>query len=113
MEGLEYLNEIDSNSVDLVLTDPPYITSRDTGMDRWVDWVASRKATGTPQYRTEAEWRNLKTADEWKEWLAVGRHATSSQRISALNKAKKNYLNLNRVPARTRWTDIARKKREK
>ena len=28
------------------------------------------------------------------------------------SKAKKNYLNLNRVPARTRWTDTARKKRE-
>tara|TARA_B100000586_G_scaffold195635_1_gene144439 strand:+ start:218 stop:409 length:192 start_codon:yes stop_codon:yes gene_type:complete len=29
------------------------------------------------------------------------------------SKAKKNYLNLNRVPARTKWTDTARKKREK
>ena len=27
------------------------------------------------------------------------------------SKAKKNYLNLNRVPARTRWTDISRSKR--
>jgi large subunit ribosomal protein L24e len=29
------------------------------------------------------------------------------------SKAKKNYLNLNRVPARTKWTDTARKSREK
>ena len=29
------------------------------------------------------------------------------------SKAKKNFLNLNRVPGRTRWTDTARKKREK
>ena len=27
--------------------------------------------------------------------------------------AKKNYLNLGRVPARTKWTDTARKTREK
>ena len=29
------------------------------------------------------------------------------------SKAKKNYLNLNRVPSRTKWTDTARKLREK
>ena len=29
------------------------------------------------------------------------------------SKAKKNYLELNRVPARTRWTDISRAKRSK
>ena len=29
------------------------------------------------------------------------------------SKAKKNYLNLNRIPARTKWTDTARKSREK
>ena len=29
------------------------------------------------------------------------------------SKAKKNYLNLNRVPSRTKWTDTASKSREK
>tara|TARA_E500000331_G_scaffold349559_1_gene392935 strand:- start:332 stop:730 length:399 start_codon:yes stop_codon:yes gene_type:complete len=28
------------------------------------------------------------------------------------SKARKNYVNLGRVPARTRWTDVAAKKRE-
>ena len=28
------------------------------------------------------------------------------------SKAKKNYIELGRAPARTRWTDVARKKRE-
>ena len=28
------------------------------------------------------------------------------------SKAKKNYIDLGRVPARTRWTDTARKKRD-
>jgi len=29
------------------------------------------------------------------------------------SKAKKNYLNLGRVPARTKWTDVARRTRDK
>ena len=92
MEGREYLATIGNNTVDLVLTDPPYITSRDSGMDRWMDWVASRKANGQQQYRTVAEWRQLKTYDEWKQWLAAGDHTTSPQRVAALRRAKANYL---------------------
>ena len=33
MEGLKFLNELENNSVDLILTDPPYIISRESGMD--------------------------------------------------------------------------------
>ena len=36
MDGLEFLESLPDNSVDLILTDPPYITSRETGMDKWV-----------------------------------------------------------------------------
>ena len=32
-DGLEYLGKIDDNSIDLILTDPPYIISKDSGMD--------------------------------------------------------------------------------
>lgn len=32
-EGLEYLKEIKENSIDLILTDPPYIISKETGMN--------------------------------------------------------------------------------
>ena len=45
-EGLDYLQEVLSDTVDLVLTDPPYITSRDTGMDKWKDHVESLSKTG-------------------------------------------------------------------
>jgi DNA modification methylase len=31
-EGLKYLETIDNNSVDLILTDPPYIISKETGI---------------------------------------------------------------------------------
>jgi site-specific DNA-methyltransferase (adenine-specific) len=91
MEGLEYLKQIDSNSVDLVLTDPPYITSRDSGMDQWVDHVAHRK-NSAGNLKTEKDWRALKTAVEWKAWTKKGGYSPGKQRLTALRNAKKNYL---------------------
>ena len=58
-EGIQFLEEVKTNSVDLILTDPPYITSRDTGMDRWVDFVKEVKESG----------ENIKTEEEWDEWF--------------------------------------------
>ena len=52
--------DIDSNSINLVLTDPPYITSRDSGMDKWVDHVATQDAAGT----------NLKSSQDWEMFNA-------------------------------------------
>ena len=46
-EGVEFLKGLDNNSVDLVLTDPPYITSRETGMDKWVDHVNEQDKAGS------------------------------------------------------------------
>ena len=90
-EGLEYLSKIDSKSIDLVLTDPPYITSRDSGMDKWVDWVAHQRSSSTPA-RTEAQWRSLKTAAEWKQWARKGDYTPGKERVKALKDAKRNYL---------------------
>ena len=91
MEGLQYLKQIESNSVDLILTDPPYITSRDSGMDKWVDHVAQHK-NSTGDLKTEEEWRLLKSASEWKEWTRKGGYSPGKQRLTALRNAKKNYL---------------------
>ena len=33
-EGLEYLESLENNTIDLVLTDPPYIISRESGMNK-------------------------------------------------------------------------------
>ena len=33
MDGLQYLSTIPDGSVDLILTDPPYIISKDSGMN--------------------------------------------------------------------------------
>ena len=33
VEGIEYMSTLQDNSIDLVLTDPPYIISKETGMN--------------------------------------------------------------------------------
>lgn len=58
IDGLEFLEEISNDSVDLVLTDPPYITSRETGMDKWKDHVEDLEKNG----------KNAKTEDEWTKY---------------------------------------------
>ena len=52
-EGLAYLETIVDGSIDLVLTDPPYITSRDSGMDTL--WKQIHTSDG-----------NLKSLDDWE-----------------------------------------------
>jgi site-specific DNA-methyltransferase (adenine-specific) len=68
-EGIEFLKDLDSNSVDLVLTDPPYITSRETGMDKWVGHVAKQDMSGAKNVKTVEQWNGHKTAEEWIEWF--------------------------------------------
>ena len=64
-EGIKFLEQIPDNSVDLILTDPPYVTSRDSGMDKWVDHVAKQDAEGAQDIKTEAEWLALSDGKDW------------------------------------------------
>lgn len=54
-EGLEFLKSVESNSIDLVLTDPPYVTSRDTGMNKLNEQIKS----GNLQKKTEKQWSDF------------------------------------------------------
>ena len=58
-DGLDFLNSLDNNSVDLILTDPPYIISKESGMNKFVDEVAKLDASGKIK-KTEEEWEELK-----------------------------------------------------
>lgn len=51
-EGLEYLESLENNTIDLVLTDPPYIISRESGMNKLFNSL--KNSSG-----------NLKTEEEW------------------------------------------------
>ena len=87
-DGLEFLS-IPDQSVDLVLTDPPYITSRDSGMDKWVDHIAERDAKGD-NVCSEDQWQELKTNIEWNIFVEGNVHIKDWAKN--LVKYKKDYL---------------------
>lgn len=68
-EGLEFLKEIDTNSVDLILTDPPYITSQDSGMDRWVKHVEKQNKPDSTNVKTEEDWAKYVFNKDWQKFF--------------------------------------------
>lgn len=59
-EGLLYLNSVIDNSIDLVLTDPPYIISKDSGMNKHYNKVNENKDNNIEYVKTEKEWIEYK-----------------------------------------------------
>ena len=59
-EGIDYLSTIDNNSVNLILTDPPYITSTETGMGNLHKQIQKNKKMGIEYVKTEEEWNLVK-----------------------------------------------------
>ena len=57
--GLDLLAEIENDTVDLVLTDPPYIISRDSGMERFHKFVQDPKKEEF--VKTENDWLKYKS----------------------------------------------------
>jgi len=90
-EGLDFLSTVDSNSVDLILTDPPYITSRDSGMDKWVDHIAKQDTSGSVNVMTEQDWDQYKTEEQWNQWFENS-NVDVLKRPNALKKMKADFL---------------------
>ena len=86
MDGLEYLKTITSNSINLVLTDPPYIISRKTGMDTLYKKVKE----------LEINDKDSKTEEDWDKYLEKNRETNSIKKVqentTKLEKAKDNYI---------------------
>ena len=61
MDGIKYLNSIKDNSIDLILTDPPYITSTETGMGNLHKQIEENKEKGIEFVKTEEDWNKVKT----------------------------------------------------
>jgi len=59
-EGLKYLSTIENNSIDLILTDPPYITSMESGMNTLYKQVKENEEKGIKFVKTEEEWEAIK-----------------------------------------------------
>ena len=90
-EGLEFLEGIPDNSVDLILTDPPYATSRDSGMDKWVKHVEKQDGEGAENVKTEEDWEKLKTAEEWDIWFDKSK-ISEKDRPEKFKEIKKDFL---------------------
>lgn len=56
MDGIEYLSTLVDNSIDLILTDPPYIISRESGMNTHYNTVKKNEENNVEFVKTEEEW---------------------------------------------------------
>lgn len=83
-DGLTFLTTIPDNSIHLVLTDPPYIISKETGMNAHYNKVKSNEEKGIEFEKTNEEWiahkKTLPTIDE------------DGNKIVYTNTHKNNYL---------------------
>ena len=61
MDGFEYLKTVKNNSIDLILTDPPYIISKESGMNEHYNTVKHNEDNDISQVKTEEEWEEYKT----------------------------------------------------
>jgi len=77
-DGLELMNSHKNNSIDLILTDPPYIISRDSGMNTHYNNVQANEANNVEFVKTEDEWNeykflnNIETDDAKNNYMKYG-----------------------------------------
>jgi DNA modification methylase len=71
MCGLEYLKTLDPNSIDLILTDPPYIISKSSGLDKHYNNVKYNEANDINEVKTEDEWTNYKLQNAIEDDLSL------------------------------------------
>lgn len=64
IDGLSYLQKIDNNSIDLILTDPPYIISKKSGMDEHFNNIKFNEHNNIEYTKTEEEWELYKKENE-------------------------------------------------
>mgnify|MGYP003117852083 CR=1 FL=1 len=90
-EGVQFLSDIPDDSVDLILTDPPYITSRDSGMDKWVAHTSRQDEEGAEDVKTEEEWLAYKTPEQWAAWFDNSKVA-ENKRKNKLKKMRQDFI---------------------
>ena len=70
-DGIDFMNNnVENNSVDLILTDPPYAISKDSGMDKLHKKILNNKGKNC---KTEKDWEKyIKTLNKPKEEIEKG-----------------------------------------
>lgn len=76
-DGLSFLDILENNSVDLILTDPPYIISKESGMDKHYQNVKQNK---------ENDIEFVKSFEQWQIFKEKNKNKTFDE------KEKENYL---------------------
>jgi site-specific DNA-methyltransferase (adenine-specific) len=82
IDGLNYLKNILNNSIDLILTDPPYIISKDSGMNSLYNKVLENKETN----------KNEKTEEECEKYFKENNDIFKEKKIKITEKHKENYI---------------------
>ena len=67
IDGLKYLSTIPNKSIDLILTDPPYIISRETGMNTHYNNVKQNQENNIEFMKSEEEWSVYKQENDIKD----------------------------------------------
>jgi site-specific DNA-methyltransferase (adenine-specific) len=67
VDGLQYLSTVPDGSVDLILTDPPYIISKDSGMNTHYNKVKHNEENHIEFVKTEEEWLAYKTEHQMQD----------------------------------------------
>ena len=88
---MDFLGTIESNSVDLVLTDPPYITSRQTGMHKWAEHVKKQDLPGSIPAKSEQEWLDF-IANPKNSLDKFFENSNVVNRQNAISRMKKDFL---------------------
>lgn len=77
-DGLSFMKSIKNGSIDLILTDPPYIISRDTGMNTFYNTLKENEENNVETMKTEEEWdeykntNNIDTDEKKENYLKFG-----------------------------------------
>ena len=66
-DGIEYLFKMTDNSVHLVLTDPPYIISKDSGMNKHYNQVKHNEYQNVKYVKSEEQWEAYKKAKSFMD----------------------------------------------
>lgn len=64
IDRLEYLSTIPDGTINLILTDPPYIISKETGMNTHYKNVKYNQENSIQFVKTEEEWEKYKKDNE-------------------------------------------------
>lgn len=92
-EGLAFLKDIESASVDLVLTDPPYITSRQTGMQKWAEHVKRQDAPGATPAKSQQDWERHIFVETGRDyWLKFFENSNVVDKKKACARMREDYL---------------------